>query len=494
MRPELSHVVTPARRLPWYRRRWVLLLAFSPVVPLGAGAVALIVLTSSADREHRRAVAETDKLGPRWRLAEIEADRETPTDAENAAVVVRRALAWRAGQPVYPHPRRPDAEKPLRPVHASEEVDRLPIGTRPGPELFEEFAGELEPYAGTLVAARELVGMRRGRTVLKIPADPLTLMLPHIQDGRQLATLLQDEALLRAMQGDVDAAILSTRAILGVAASIGDEPFAISMLVRIAEDAVAVRAAARALGLGVAGDEALAGLDADLADEEARPLLRVALRGERGASYAILGWVADGSTAGFVPGFPATSPAMNLLGWAAKRGPHVRAWYRYNQGVSLRQMNEALAIAERPGAEQPPLWTAWEKKLRGPGSQWESLSIAPSQYVTTFARNVADAHLGHLATMRVGRAMIALERHRLARGAWAAEGELAMPVDPFDGKPLRRKRTPGGWTIYSVGGDRVDDGGEIERKSGEPPQPKDVGVRLLDPEARRQPPPPEDRP
>jgi hypothetical protein len=34
-----------------------------------------------------------------------------------------------------------------------------------------------------------------------------------------------------------------------------------------------------------------------------------------------------------------------------------------------------------------------------------------------------------------------------------------LPVDPFDGKPMRMKRTDHGLVIYSVGHDRVDNGG-----------------------------------
>ena len=35
-------------------------------------------------------------------------------------------------------------------------------------------------------------------------------------------------------------------------------------------------------------------------------------------------------------------------------------------------------------------------------------------------------------------------------------------TDPFDGKPLRIKRTESGWAVYSVGPDQVDDGGSAD--------------------------------
>jgi hypothetical protein len=37
---------------------------------------------------------------------------------------------------------------------------------------------------------------------------------------------------------------------------------------------------------------------------------------------------------------------------------------------------------------------------------------------------------------------------------------LAVPFDPFDGKPLRMKRTARGIVVYSIGPDGIDDGGK----------------------------------
>jgi hypothetical protein len=57
--------------------------------------------------------------------------------------------------------------------------------------------------------------------------------------------------------------------------------------------------------------------------------------------------------------------------------------------------------------------------------------------------------------------------------------DLGLPAeattDPFNGEPLRVKRTPDGWTVYSVGGNGVDDGGKLDGRS-------DVGVGPLSPE------------
>src|SRR5690606_34518448 len=55
--------------------------------------------------------------------------------------------------------------------------------------------------------------------------------------------------------------------------------------------------------------------------------------------------------------------------------------------------------------------------------------------------------------------------------------ELGLPaevtIDPYTGEPLKVKRSDEGWTVYAVGLDLKDDGGEIH---GGDRQPLDFGV------------------
>src|SRR5262249_15700466 len=64
-----------------------------------------------------------------------------------------------------------------------------------------------------------------------------------------------------------------------------------------------------------------------------------------------------------------------------------------------------------------------------------------------------------------------------------------VPIDPFDGQPLRYRPLEDGVMVYAVGDDGVDDGGNLDREH--PNQPGvDIGYRLWDVAKRRQPPPP----
>ena len=73
------------------------------------------------------------------------------------------------------------------------------------------------------------------------------------------------------------------------------------------------------------------------------------------------------------------------------------------------------------------------------------------------------------------RAALAVERYRLVHGVCPERlADLvpdyldAVPMDPFDGEPLRYRRLETGYMVYSVGRNLVDDGG-AEKERGYPP-------------------------
>jgi hypothetical protein len=63
----------------------------------------------------------------------------------------------------------------------------------------------------------------------------------------------------------------------------------------------------------------------------------------------------------------------------------------------------------------------------------------------------------------------------------------AVPLDPFDGAPLRYKQLADGVVIYSVGTDQVDDGGKLATAGADMIKPGfDLGYRLWNVVKRRQ--------
>jgi hypothetical protein len=110
---------------------------------------------------------------------------------------------------------------------------------------------------------------------------------------------------------------------------------------------------------------------------------------------------------------------------------------------------------------------------------------------------VCTAHLRTQALLRAALLSVAAERFRLKYERWPGtvadlvrSGFLDQaPRDPFDGAELRWRRWDEGMVAYSVGLDKTDDHGHLDlRRFLEPGV--DVGMRLWDPERRRQAPQP----
>jgi hypothetical protein len=77
--------------------------------------------------------------------------------------------------------------------------------------------------------------------------------------------------------------------------------------------------------------------------------------------------------------------------------------------------------------------------------------------------------------------VLAIERYRLTNGDKPPEtlSNLtptflpSVPMDPFDGQPLRYKKLPKGYLVYSIGRDRNDDGG-VDRIPHKIDSPEDI--------------------
>jgi hypothetical protein len=97
--------------------------------------------------------------------------------------------------------------------------------------------------------------------------------------------------------------------------------------------------------------------------------------------------------------------------------------------------------------------------------------------------------------MRSAAVGIACERYRLKQGRWPESlAKLvpdylpAVPLDPYDGKPLKMKSLDDGVVIYSVGEDGADKGGAQRLDNDR--YGRNEGFRLWNVKDRRIPAPP----
>ena len=238
-----------------------------------------------------------------------------------------------------------------------------PANVRLSDSAAESFRMDLATYEEAVRLARTLAGYRRGRREVENDRVVLETPLPETNEARVVARLLIIDASVRAHDGHPNRRVIdSCGAIFGVSRSIGDEPFLFAQVFRIAVGEVALTCVHRVLGQGEPSDGALARLQAAIDDELAQPLLLTALRGERAVLTEKIRRVADGAASA-----AALRDSLNskfnprLLPQA--RAPWRALWFERQRAVTLDWMNQAVAIAHRPAAEQPARWAAWHAKV-----------------------------------------------------------------------------------------------------------------------------------
>src|SRR5262249_24995418 len=142
--------------------------------------------------------------------------------------------------------------------------------------------------------------------------------------------------------------------------------------------------------------------------------------------------------------------------WSALAAPSARERIQADHPVLLSWMTDAVAAARVPEAQQEAAFAALENRVRAErGRGPPAASGAPSVAV------MVPATLRSKAQLRCLVVALAAERYRLAVKAWPDSLECltpdylaAAPLDPYDGQPLRFRRTDTGVVVYSVGPDR----------------------------------------
>jgi hypothetical protein len=462
------HLATLSERRWW--QRWSVRLGVVVLVAL-AGYLYLIELPNL---RVRAALARLDREDPGWRFDDIVAARpEVPADANSARVVVATVDLLPARWPAF------ELE------HAFSDV---PPEQRLRAADFGQVCNELGELDAALAEARKLADLPRGRYALGHPSlnDYPPAWHNDLQKGRAVVRLLHLDTLRRADEGDGAVALADCRAMVNVARSVGDEPTGMAVMLRAVYATVACNAAERVLAQGEPPPAELSALQQALEGEDANSDLWQALRGER----AILNDVATAIESGQMP----PPGRLSLSEWDFPpdlSGPFLRNQCRKEHPVLLSFLTRFVEASRLPpGADRRA-----EKAIEAEIGALEQSAILVWRLAPGLAR-VANAHRYKQAHVRSQIACLAAERYRRAHGRWPnsladlVPTELsAVPVDPFDGQPLRFRRSAEGVVIYSVGMDGKDDGGTLYDgpRSIEPGA--DLGCRLWDVNRRGQPPP-----
>jgi hypothetical protein len=477
----------PARPFRWLKRL-VIGLTVTAVLLGVVTVVARYVLLLNVRGRTEEIIARLDRDDPGWPLDEIETARKVLPDAGNSAIPLMAAA--RLLPPNWPQ--RVATKSPNSPVR--EEADRGRVIASvlesdwkryPSEEQIIAVRAELEALAPALTEARKVVDMPEGRFAVAYAIDPLSTPLPDEQDARNSARLLMLDSILRVHDGDFDGAIASCLGILNVGRSIGDEPFAITQLLRIAAETVSVRSIEHVLAFGEPSEESLASMQGALEVEESQPMLLPALRGERAMLNDLYSRLACGELNKL--GGKNLSPALHWL--------YTEAMHTYARGVVLEEMNGIIPIAKAPLSSQIGLARAWE-----PGF----FKRASASFMDKYARLLlppflqsVESNVTSRTRLRTTIVAIAAERYRRKQGRWPESIEELTPwplaqvlADPCNDEPLIWLRADDTLVIYSTGPDLGDNGGALEQDApgqptkSRPDKPywegKDIGIGLHD--------------
>ncbi|MCH8824542.1 MAG: hypothetical protein IH984_13660 [Planctomycetes bacterium] len=310
------------------------------------------------------------------------------------------------------------------------------------------------------------------------------ILLPHLAEMRRLARLLALDAHRAAAESDIDTALADIEAMLGIASHVREAPILINDLVGNAVASLAMDTNGELLATypDAFDDDQLRHLAHRLSVIE--PLFGVRFDGER------FGWrdlvqriyTDDGDGDGrlttrgvtameYLVTFPGTTMSPRKGGTAIVAGPLLLATVMSRR--EALELHERLLVQYEVAAERP-MWE-WGS---GPGfeadnqiAKWKSSKLDSVRYFPLVQLMPGLSHAARVKKYGLARrdallVAIALELDRRRRGTWASNLDdlvpdllPTVPLDQFNGRPIRYALVDGTPVVYSVGNDRDDDGG-----------------------------------
>ena len=320
-------------------------------------------------------------------------------------------------------------------------------------EAVEELLAKYRASLALMHQAAEAGGAARYPTDFR---QHMLMSTDHVQRLRGAARLLSLEAHVRAHRGDAAGAAKSIRAILMLARSLEREPVTVSMLVRIACESIAIGLLEEQLTAVDFSDEQLIELQQDLRAADYMDNVYQGLLGERVAMVAAVENL--GAEGGGVRG--------GLWRWTQQDGI----------ALTLEHMGALIEATKEP---MPQAMQAADQADQRMEQITNSSSLNRIRYMVPSLLlpalgGVFRAAARVQAVNDLADTAIAVERCRRRHGKLpeklddlVPEFLPQVPVDPFDGQPLRYVLDEEGCRIYSLGTNQTDQGGEGDL-DGEP--------------------------
>ncbi|UCG34379.1 MAG: hypothetical protein JSU68_07015 [Phycisphaerales bacterium] len=422
----------------------------------------------------RNRLALMKAAGEPTSLAEYEARRPVIPDEENSALIIL-SLADELEQLAKEHGF-------SRTLPVLGRADMPPWGEPWPREIFDAVEGLLAQQVELVAELDSIRDLPDGRFPLNLMPNPLAILLPYLSPLRTASKVQSLGALHDAAIGKHNRSLDHCRTVLNMGASVRDDPVLISALVSIAIDALAVDTLERVLSFTTADAEQISALQRLLRDHEINSPIPNGLRGERLFTLELFEYVArNGPQA--LAGVAAGDNAV--MSWPRALHFLFGGWIRLNEAKAMELTTSLIDALDSPRTAMDAA-AIKDQALASLGLEYflvKHLTPSLSRSVILWARSVAG--------LRCAQAGLAAERFRLATGRWPESLEElvpeyldAVPLDPFDEKPLRYRVEADRVVIYSIGEDEVDDGGQLVHPERRKETPPDAGFRLLNPELR----------
>lgn len=387
-------------------------------------------------------------------------------DGDNAARIYEKAFEAME----QTHQRRPEWDESWLKVWEEKWEywnDTGEIGFDPQDPQLREFLQGQAPALALLREAAEKPGCFFDRDYGRPRLD---MLLPEIPPLRTAARLLALDARCQAADGNLAEALKDVNALFRVAEHFGSDPILVSVMVSKSIDALAVHSLQYVLASGQATVAEVAAVNIDEGVSYRRwvgrgfrmeEALGLTVFCQMGSQFDLA--LLDGDRSGGVRGM---APLYRIFLLSDDLAAHRRVTSR------LR------ALAIRPYYQARTGWEDLVEEMRACPRGVLTAALVPA--LTRCAEAAAQGD----ARRRVARLGLAAYRYRAGHGRFPDKLEeltpeliTVVPRDPFDGEPIRLRRTNGCLVIYSIGPDMADNGGtrlNREKKTG------DITFELVD--------------
>ena len=374
--------------------------------------------------------------------------------------------AWYA----YPPPGQPNAAdlylQAAMLLNIPDDRDELPIiGRADLPPLAQPMPAEMRKAIDALLADNaDVLAILHDAAAREYARYPINLrggqnaLLSHLGGLRVSVQLLSLQALDGAERNQQEEAIRSIEAACRVAESLSNEPVLMSQLVRLGMYGEVLTTTERVVNRTALADKELVSLMQMLGQMHWRESMTRGLAAERcvltdlfqrpfSQSRRIAPTVST-NVQRFLP--QALHLMRRLTG--AHDGDHLAGLAITTAQIEASKLPITEVLAEAEAVDRDI------DQLPGLGGWSRLLVIASARPLTIGIRTSSAANVARVA--------LAVRRYQLHHGRLPEKLEDvaptfidAVPIDPFDGKPLRYKKLDEGFVVYSVGENGVDDGG-----------------------------------